>query len=116
MTTLAIVEAFSNLPDLRRGAGQRHNQALSLALFTLAVAGGCRGFLAIGDWLSACNDELVELFAPAKGRLPSYSTIRRVFLSVDRGQYSACLAKFFEIKHRAGEMLAVDGKCLRGSY
>ena len=68
MTTLAIVEAFSNLPDVRRGARQRHSQALFLALFTLSVTAGCRGFLAIGDWLSAYQSELVELFAPAKER------------------------------------------------
>jgi hypothetical protein len=116
MPCLAIVEAFSNLPDPRRGAGQRHNQTLCLALFTLAVAAGCRGFLAIGDWLSAYHDELVELFTPAKGRLPSYSTIRRVLLNVEYEQYSACLARFFQITPRAGELLAVDGKCLRGSY
>lgn len=116
MPTLAIVEAFAHLPDPRRGAGQRHNQALCLALFTLAVAAGCRGFLAIGDWLSAYHDELVGLFVPAKGRLPSYSTIRRVLLNVDYGQYSACLAQFFEITPSHGEMIAVDGKRLRGSY
>lgn len=116
MTPLAIVEAFACLPDPRRGAGQRHNQALCLALFTLAVAAGCRGFLAIGDWLKSYDDELVELFSPPKGRLPSYSTIRRVLLNLDYPQYSACLAKFFQIHPRAGEMLAVDGKHLRGSY
>lgn len=114
--SLAIVEAFACLPDPRRGAGQRHSQALCLALFTLAVTAGCRGFLAIGDWLSAYHDELVALFAPAKGRLPSYSTIRRVLLNLDYQQYSACLAQFFEIRPQAGEMLAVDGKTLRGSY
>jgi len=91
MPTLALVEAFSQLPDPRRGAGQRHNQALCLALFTLAVAAGCRGFLAIGDWLKAYHDDLVELFAPAKERLPSYSTIRRVLLNLDYEQYSVCL-------------------------
>lgn len=116
MTSLAIVEAFSQLPDPRRGAGQRHNQALCLALFTLAVAAGCRGFLAIGDWLKAYHDELVRLFAPVKGRLPSYSTIRRVLLNLDYEQYSACLAKFFGITPQVGEMVAVDGKRLRGSY
>ena len=50
MSTLAIVEAFSDLPDARRGAGRRHQQALCLALFTLAVKrqGG-----------SACRDSRV---------------------------------------------------------
>ena len=51
MTSLAIVEAFSNLPDSRRGAGRRHIQALCLTLFTLANSAGCRKFLAISDWL-----------------------------------------------------------------
>ena len=57
MSPLAIVEVFSDLSDTRRTAGQRHQQALCLALFTLAVAAGNRGFLAIGDWLSAYHDE-----------------------------------------------------------
>lgn len=64
MPTFAIVEAFSQLPNPRRGAGQRHNHALCLALSTLAVAAGCRGFLAIGDGLKAYHDELLS-FAPA---------------------------------------------------
>lgn len=116
MSTLAIVEAFAGLPDPRRTAGQRHAQALCLALFTLAVAAGNRGFLAIGDWLKAYQDELIVLFSPAKGRLPSYSTIRRVLLNLNYPQYSACLARFFDITPLPGETIATDGKVLRGSY
>jgi predicted transposase YbfD/YdcC len=88
MSSLAIVEAFSGLPDSRRGAGRRHSQALCLALFTLAISAGCRGFLAINDWLTSYHAELLELFNPPKGRLPSYSTIRRVLLEIDlKGKY-----------------------------
>ena len=116
MPDLAIVEAFKNLPDSRRTAGQRHHQSLCLALFTLAVTAGNRGFLAIGDWLKAYNPELVELFQPPKGRIPSYSTLRRVLLQIDAQSYSACLAKFFEIQPQTGETIAMDGKVLRGSY
>ena len=49
MSTLAIVEAFRELPDLRCGTGRRHDQALCLSLFTLVVSAGCRGFLSISD-------------------------------------------------------------------
>ncbi|MCX5964279.1 MAG: transposase family protein, partial [Cyanobacteria bacterium] len=59
MSELAIVEAFSALTDTRRSAGKRHQQALCFALFTLAVAAGNRGFLAIGDWLKAYHIDLV---------------------------------------------------------
>ena len=116
MSTLAIVEAFRELPDARRGEGQRHNQALCLALFTLAVSAGCRGFLSISDWLNSYRAELLSLFAPPKDRLPSYSTIRRVLLKLDYEAYSLRLAKFFEIEPLAGETIALDGKVLRGSY
>ena len=49
MEQIAIIEAFSELPDARRRAGMRHNQTLCLALFTLAIAAGNKGFLAMGD-------------------------------------------------------------------
>ncbi|GAB4213218.1 MAG: hypothetical protein OHK0012_08890 [Synechococcales cyanobacterium] len=116
MSQLAIVKAFAGLPDTRRTAGQRHHQAVCLALFTLAVAAGNRGWLAIGDWLNAYQTELIELFDPPKGRLPSYSTIRRTLLRIEYQVYSGCLARFFGITPLAGETIAVDGKVLRGSY
>jgi hypothetical protein len=96
MSNLAIIEAFRDLPDTRRGAGRRHEQALCLALFTLAISAGCRSFLSISDWLSSYRDELLVLFCPAKDRLPSYSTIRRVLLALNYTAYSLCLARFFE--------------------
>ena len=71
MPEVAILEAFAELPDCRHSSGQRHTQALCLALFTLAIAAGNRGFLAIGDWLKAYQGELVALFQPPKNRLPS---------------------------------------------
>ena len=116
MPEVAIIEAFAKLPDRRRSSGQRHTQALCLALFTLAIAAGNKGFLAIGDWLKAYADELVTLLQPPKKRLPSYSTIRRVLLHLDYRQYSACLARFFGIEALPGETIATDGKVLRGSY
>ena len=83
MSQVTILEAFADLPDPRRTAGQRHQQALYLALFTLEIAAGNRGFLAMGDWLKVYRDELVPLFAPPKDRLPSYSTIRRILIQLE---------------------------------
>ena len=56
--------------------------------------------------------ELLELFHPAKSRLPSYSTIRRVMLKLDYQDYSRCLRQFFQIEPVAGETIAMDGKVL----
>ena len=116
MEQIAIIQAFAELPDARRRAGMRHNQTLCLALFTLAIAAGNKGFLAMGDWLKAYQEELLVMFKPYKNRLPSYSTIRRVMLKTDIEKYGECLSKFFEIKPERGETIAVDGKLLKGSY
>jgi hypothetical protein len=113
---IEILEAFTELPDARQASGKRHQMTLCLALFTLAVTAGNRGFLAIGDWLNSYHRDLIELFDPPKQRLPSYSTIRRVLLKVDYQAYSAALARFFGVDPLPGETLAVDGKVLRGSY
>jgi hypothetical protein len=113
---IEILAAFADLPDVPQASGKRHQMTLCLALFTLAVTAGNRGFLAIGDWLNSYRQDLLELFNPPKQRLPSYSTIRRVLLNVNYQAYSAALARFFEVAPLPGETLAVDGKVLRGSY
>ena len=114
MDQVAILKAFSDIPDARRTQGKRHSVALCLAIFTLAVAAGNQGFLAIGDWIDSYRAALRELFQVE--RLPSYSTIRRVLLKQDYPEYSARLASFFGVSPKAGETVAVDGKVLRGSY
>jgi DDE_Tnp_1-associated len=114
MSEIAILDVFAEIPDLRRKQGTRHTLQLCLALFTLAVAAGNRGFLAIGDWLKCYGQQLKKLFGVE--RLPSYSTIRRTMLKLDYEDYSARLARFFEIAPLAGETIGLDGKVLRNSY
>lgn len=80
---IEILEAFADIPDRRRTKGKRHQVPLCLALFTLAIVAGNRGFLAIGDWLESYRQELIALFKPPKNRLPSYSTIRRVLIPLN---------------------------------
>ena len=116
MAEIAILEAFNNLPDVRRGQGRRHSIPLCLAIFTLtlAVVAGNQGFLAIGDWIDSYQEQLKQLFNVH--RLPSYSTIGRVLLKINYEDYSAKLAAFFQIAPFKGETIGLDGKVLRGSF
>ncbi len=114
MPEIAILEVFAGEPSRRRKQGKRHSIPLCLALFTLAVAAGNQGFLAIGDWLKSYKRQLKALFCV--DRIPSYSTVRRALLSLDYKEYSARLAQFFGIEPISGETLALDGKVLRGSF
>ncbi|MBN3892946.1 MAG: transposase family protein [Nostoc sp. JL31] len=58
---MEIIKAFADIKDPRRRAGQQHNLPLCLALFTLAIAAGNKGFLAIGDWISSYHEQLIVL-------------------------------------------------------
>ena len=116
MASLAIMDAFADLPYARRSQGTRHQHTLCLALFTLAIAAGNQGFLAIGDWLKSYRPPLLTLFKPTKNRLPSYSTIRRVLLSIDEEAYAQCLSHFFEVVPQPGETVATDGKVIKHSF
>ncbi|MBD2412232.1 hypothetical protein H6H01_16065 [Nostoc calcicola FACHB-3891] len=80
------------------------------------MAAGNKGFLAIGDWISSYHEQLIELFKPAKNRLPSYSTVRRTLLYINHEQYSVCLAKFFNVQPACGETIGKKSKVLKGSY
>lgn len=102
MSQLAIVEAFAELQDRRRRAGQRHSLALCLALFTLAIVAGNKGFLAIGDWIASYHQQLIDLLKPPKNRLPSYSTIRRSLLHVDYEQPNCLFSAVFCCSTRGG--------------
>ena len=114
MSEIALLDVFEGMPDCRRRQGKRHSLQLCLSLFTLAVAAGNRGFLAIGDWQLSYSQQLKKLFDV--DRLPSYSTIRRTLLETDYEEYSARLAQFFNITPEKGETIGLDGKVLKGSY
>ncbi len=114
MSQISILEAFADVPDVRRGQGRRHSVPLCLAIFTLAVVAGNQGFLAIGDWIDSYQGQLKQLFKV--NRLPSYSTIRRVLLKINYADYSSKLAAFFQIAPLEGETIGLDGKVLRGSF
>ena len=113
---IEILEAFADLPDGRHSSGKPSPNGIVLSPLYPGYNRWKSRVIAIGDWLNSYRHELIDLFHPPKDRLPSYSTIRRVLLSLDYQAYSAALARFFGIEPLPGETLAMDGKVLRGSY
>jgi hypothetical protein len=103
------------LREVGKNLCQKNEQRFGINSASCQVVAGNRGFIAIGDWLKAYHAELVAIFNPPKGRLPSYSTIRRTLLRTDYQAYSGCLSRFFSIQPFPGETIAIDGKVLRGS-
>lgn len=117
----ALQSQLDTLDDPRRGQGKRHRQGLVLLIVLLATISGYLGYRAIEDFLAKHHAQLLTLFQPDKGRIPSYSTVRRVLMGVDFQQFTQ-IYKNWIVHHlprqrdSAGEhWMSVDGKSLRGT-
>jgi hypothetical protein len=71
----------------------------------------------IADWAENHAEELADLLGLKSRRMPSHSTIRRVFHSnVDEEEFNQLAHAYSQHKQEElGEVLALDGKTLRGT-
>jgi hypothetical protein len=119
----ALQSQLDTLDDPRRGQGKRHRQGFVLLIVLLATISGYLGYRAMEDFLAKHHAQLLTLFQPEKGRIPSYSTVRRVLMGVDFQRFTQIYKNW--IAHHlprqpesTGEQLdwmSVDGKSLRGT-
>jgi predicted transposase YbfD/YdcC len=123
--SIRLLQALSAVPDPRHRRGRRYSlQSILLSAIT-AVLAGARSYTAIADW--------AVLARPAVGvcgRPPSGATIRRVLLAVDPAAVQAALTAWSLAcrdaeaadagqtglpRNQRRQVLAVDGKSLRGA-
>jgi len=121
----SLVEALRDVPDPRKARGKRHAWPLVLTLLGAALLSGQQGVRAIGQWVRERAEDLRALLRPARGRLPSTSTLRRALRAVDLEALEERLAQFAQglaapaapeeaaAPRWAGQ--ALDGKALRGA-
>jgi predicted transposase YbfD/YdcC len=87
-------------------------------------------FLVISGVVSGANDwvtieifgkgqlDWLRQFLPFKNGIPSHDTLGRVFASLDSDEFGKCFIEWIAQVNKItnGEVVAVDGKCIRGSY
>jgi DDE_Tnp_1-associated len=114
---MTLLEAFSELPDVRRGQGRRHEISHVLVCLLLSTLSGGTSWRDHADFIQRHREELLARLRPSKARLPSYSTLRRVLIGLDFDALSAAFLRWArpQICAQAGEWWAIDGKSLRGT-
>lgn len=114
--TASIIEHFASIPDPRLERRKRHKLS-DIFFITL-----CAAICGADDWVS------IEQFGKAKEKwltavlglqhgIPSHDTFGRVFALIDTQQFSECFSRWVADLSdlSGGEVIAIDGKCLRRS-
>ena len=114
-----VVRHFSKLKDPRR---PRHNTKKH-KLFDIIVIAICSALCGIDEfehmeiWAKA-NKVWLKRFLELPHGIPSHDTINRVFARIDPKRFAECFLSWMaEVATLApGEIVAIDGKTLRGSF
>lgn len=113
-----LMEQLHQLPDSRRRAGMRHPVELVVLLAIMATVSGMSSYRAMGDFVRANKQELLERLGVKTGRLPSYSTIRRVLMQLPTQEFSQVLGHWNRAAMDTGEFykwVHLDGKAIKGT-
>jgi predicted transposase YbfD/YdcC len=124
--SIKLLQALSSIPDPRRRRGRRHSLQSILLVAVCAVLAGARTYAAIGDWAAAARPAVGVC-----GTAAHAATFRRVIMATDPVAVQAgltrwalsCLAAATAAdselaaspRNAARQVLAVDGKTLRGA-
>lgn len=115
-STASIADHFASIPDPRMDRRKRHKLS-DIFFITL-----CAAICGADDWAS------IEQFGKAKEKwftavldlkhgIPSHDTFGRVFALIDTQRFSECFSRWVAdlTDLSGGEIIAIDGKCLRRS-
>jgi predicted transposase YbfD/YdcC len=108
---------FANLTDPRIDRTKRHNLLDMVILAVCATLGNADGWADIERFCKAKIDFFRTFLKLANG-IPSHDTFGRVFGLLDPARLMACIQEWLNALATvvAGEVVAIDGKTLRGSF
>lgn len=122
---LALAARAQAIKDFRRDLGKRYPLWYLIVLAVVAVVGGADSWLGIAAFWQQRHALRKRLFSPEESEygIPAHDTFRRVFMLLPEATIQSCMEGWLSdlqaagvLKLEAGEVLAADGKVLRGSH
>jgi len=113
----SLKECFGELRD-PRVLGRTSHALLDILVLTIcAVIAGADDWEYVELWGTERIDFLRQ-FVPLENGIPSHDTIGRVFAALDNKSFHACFTRWVSTicTSLAGEVVALDGKTMRGSH
>ena len=114
--TASIINHFSSIPDPRIERGKCHKLE---HIFFIAI---CASICGANDWVAVeaygkSKREWLNNVLQLENGIPSHDTFNNVFAVIDTQLFSECFSRWMSdvATLSAGEVISIDGKCLRRS-
>jgi len=116
MATASVFEHFVTLKDPRLDRRKLHQLPDILFMTLCAVISGCDNWVHIADYCEIHKDWFTEVLKLEHG-IPSHDTFNNVFKAIDNKEFNRCFCSWARDLSSLtnGDIIAIDGKCLRGS-
>ena len=111
-----IIHHFSSIEDPRVNRQKKHKLQDIFFISLCAVICGADNWVAIEEFGIAKEQWFTEILGLEYG-IPSHDTFGAVYAAIDTEQFSVCFSRWVAdlASLTAGEVIAIDGKCLRRS-
>jgi predicted transposase YbfD/YdcC len=115
-TTASIIKHFSTIPDPRVNRKKLHKLDDIFFITLCAVICGANDWVSIEMFGKAKESWFTDVLGLEHG-IPSHDTFGNVFAVIDTEQFSGCFSRWAVdlAELSGGEIIAIDGKCLRRS-
>lgn len=110
-----FLEIFAAIPDPRINRQKKHRLLDIFVLTLCAVLTGADHWTEIEQYGHA-KLEWLRRFIPLENGVPSHDTIGRVFALIDPDAFANCFLEWVSTICPLCNLIAIDGKTLRGSY
>lgn len=114
----SLLGALQGVPDRRQRRGRRYSQASMLTFAVCAMLSGARSLYAIAQWgRDQAADDIRAALGIDRASTPSVATLFRLFRDLDVAAFEQALAAWVTVQGvRPGEVIALDGKSIRGLH
>jgi predicted transposase YbfD/YdcC len=111
-----LKDHFAAIADPRSGPAQQHELLDILLIAVCAMLCGAEGFTDIALW-GRCQHDWLKTWLALPNGIPSHDTFNRVFGMIAPAEFADCFQSWTQALRQAvaGELIAIDGKTLRGS-
>jgi predicted transposase YbfD/YdcC len=114
-----LMKQFATLDDPRSADKIEHNLIDILVIAVCAVIAEAESFEDIALY-GRCKRDWLKRFLALPNGIPSHDTFRRVLMLIDPDAFERCFMHWvraaFQADDRTSWQVAIDGKCVRGSF